>query len=72
MKKVNFLQLIASICILAGSVINLLELFIELPEALRFCSSPLLLVGVILYFVSFGLRSKRKKRKKNKKNKKDK
>ena len=49
MKKVNVLQLIASICLLIVSVINLLNLLIEIPFALYVCTGPLLLTSVILF-----------------------
>ncbi len=49
MKKVNILQLIASICLLIGTGINLLKHFIEIPFALDVCAVPLLLTSAILY-----------------------
>ena len=49
MKKVNILQLIASICLLIGSITNLLNLLIEIPFALYVCTGPLLLISVILF-----------------------
>ena len=49
MKKVNILQLIASICLLIGSIINLLNLLIEIPFALYVCTGPLLLTSMILF-----------------------
>ena len=49
MKKVSILQLIASICLLIGSIINLLNLLIEIPFALYVCTGPLLLMSVILF-----------------------
>ena len=52
MKKVNVLQLIASICLLVGNVINLLNLCIEIPVAVHVCSVPLFIVSVILYGVA--------------------
>ena len=51
MKKVNVLQLIASICLLIGSIINLLNLLIEIPFAIYVCTGPLLLISVILFVV---------------------
>ena len=51
MKKVNILQLIASICLLIGSIINLLNLLIEIPFALYVCTGPLLLISVILFTI---------------------
>ena len=43
MKNVNLLQLIASLCMLFGSVINLLALITEIPPWLSVCALPLLL-----------------------------
>jgi len=63
MKKVNVLQLIASICLLIGSIINLLNLLIEIPFALYVCTSPLLLISVIL----FGIVIVKQNKKQNKK-----
>ena len=52
MKKVNVLQLIASICLLIGSIINLLNLLIEIPFALYVCTGgPLLLISVTLFII---------------------
>ena len=51
MKKVNVLQLIASICLLIGSIINLLNLLIEIPFAIYVCTVPLLLISVILFVI---------------------
>ena len=53
MKNVNLLQLIASLCMLFGSVINLLALITEIPPWLSVCAAPLLLAAVVLYFVAF-------------------
>ena len=51
MKKVNVLQLIASICLLIGSIINLLNLLMEIPFAIYVCTGPLLLISVILFVI---------------------
>ena len=51
MKKVNVLQLVASICLLIGSIINLLNLLIEIPFAIYVCTAPLLLISVILFVI---------------------
>ena len=62
MKKVNILQLIASICLLIGSIINLLNLLIEIPFALYVCAGPLLLISVILFGVVIVKQIKNKKK----------
>ncbi len=48
MKKVNILQLIASICLLVGNVINLC---LEIPFAVYVCTGPLFIISVILYSI---------------------
>ncbi len=65
MKKVNILQLIASICLLIGNIINLLNLLIEIPFALYVCTGPLLLISVILFIIVFVKQIKNKKQNKN-------
>ena len=65
MKKVNILQLIASICLLIGSIINLLNLLIKIPFALYVCTGPLLLISVILFIIVFVKQIKNKKQNKN-------
>ena len=64
MKKVNILQLIASICLLIGSIINLLNLLIEIPFALYVCTGPLLLTSVILFGIVIVKQIKKGKNKK--------
>ena len=51
MKKVDVIQLIASLCLLFGSIINLLNICIEIPFALSICSVPFLLASIILYAI---------------------
>ena len=65
MKKVSILQLIASICLLIGSIINLLNILIEIPFALYVCTGPLLLISVILFIIVFVKQIKNKKQNKN-------
>jgi len=65
MKKVNVLQLIASIFLLIGSIINLLNLLIEIPFALYVCTGPLLLISVILFTIVLVKQIKNKKQNKN-------
>lgn len=64
MKKVNILQLIASICLLIGSIINLLNLLIEIPFALYVCTGPLFLISVILFGIVIVKQIKERKNKK--------
>ncbi len=51
MKKVNVLQLVASICLLVGNVINLLNLCLEITFAVYVCTGPLFIVSIILYSI---------------------
>lgn len=51
MKKVNVIQLIASICLLLGSIINLLNLLVEIPFGLYVCTGPLLASSIILFVI---------------------
>ena len=51
MKKINVLQFIASLCMLFGCVINLLDLCIDLPFALQVCALPLMLAALVLYII---------------------
>ena len=51
MKKVNIIQCIASILLVTGSIINLLNLLLEIPFALYVCTGPLLLISVILCII---------------------
>ena len=51
MRKINIIQLIASICLLIGSIINLLNLIVEIPFGLYVCTGPLLFISVVLFAV---------------------
>ena len=63
MKKVNVLLLIASICSLIGSILNLLNLLIEIPFALYVCIVPLLLISMTLFVIVLVKQIKSKKNK---------
>ena len=64
MKKINIVQLIASICLLIGNIINLLNLVMEIPFGLYVCTGPLLLVSVVLFAVVIIKQIKNKREKK--------
>ena len=64
MKKVNIIQCIASILLVTGSIINLLNLLLEIPFALYVCTGPLLLISVILSIIVLGKQIKNGKNKK--------
>ena len=68
-RKVNVIQLIASICLLFVSVANLLNLIMEIPFWLHVCTGPISLITVILFSIVFCRQIKSKKKDKNSKNK---
>ena len=61
MKKVNVLQLIASLCLLLGNVINLWNLREGIPFAVSISAVPLLLASIVLYAIVLAKRLKEKK-----------
>ena len=65
MKKVNVLQLIASICLLIGSIINLLNTIIEIPFGLYVCTGPLFLVSAALFIIVLVKQMRNKKQSNN-------
>ena len=67
MEKVNVIQLIASLCLLCGSIINILNLCIEIPLELSICSIPLLGASIILYSIFLKKQIKDKKQDKTRK-----
>ena len=52
MKKVQILNLIASICLLLGTILNLLNHFIDLPAALYVLTVPFSLAAIVLYGIA--------------------
>ena len=64
MKKVNVLQLIASICLFLGSVINLIEAITEWQFPLSAISIPLLFASIVLYSTVWGKQREEKKKEK--------
>ncbi|MBE6701498.1 MAG: hypothetical protein E7582_06410 [Ruminococcaceae bacterium] len=65
MKKVNVLQLIASICLLVGNVINLLNICLEIPFAVYVSTGPLFIISVILFSIVLVQKMKLKKSQQN-------
>ena len=61
MKKVNVLQLVASICLLIGNIINLLNIYLEIPFAVYVSTGPLFIISVILYSIVLVKKIKLKK-----------
>ena len=66
MEKVNVIQLTASLCLLFGSIINLLNSCIEIPLTLRVCSVPLLFASIVLYSIFLKKQIKDKEQKNDK------
>ena len=61
MKSAHTIQLIASVCLMFGSVINLLNICTEIPFAVCILSIPLLLAAIVLYGVAFRMYMANKK-----------
>lgn len=61
MKNINVLQPIASLCLLFGSVLNLLSACTEIPFGISVCSVPLLLAAIVLYAIALKKHIKSKK-----------
>lgn len=51
MKKVNVLQLVASICLLIGCVVSLVSLCADIPQAVELCGIVLRADFVVLYAI---------------------
>ena len=64
MKKVKTLHLIASICLLLGSVINLIKAITETAFPLSAVSIPLLLISIVLYSIVWSKRREEMKKEK--------
>ena len=62
MKKINILQLIASICMLFGCVVNLLHSLMEIPVGLRMSAGPMLGVAIVLYWIVLAKQIKNRKK----------
>ena len=51
MNKVKVVDLMASLCLLIGSVINIVELFIDVHIAVSIIATVLIFVSVFLWFI---------------------
>ncbi len=51
MSKVKIVDLLASICLLIGSVINIVELFIDVHIVISITATVLIFVSIFLWFV---------------------
>ncbi len=51
MRKVKIVDLLASICLLIGSVINIVELFIDVHIAISITATIFIFISLILWFV---------------------
>lgn len=51
MKKVKVVDLLASICLLIGSIINIVELFIDVHIVISIIATALIFVSIFLWFI---------------------
>jgi len=51
MGKVKVVDLLASICLLIGSIINIVELFIDVHMIISIIATVLIFISVILWFI---------------------
>ena len=51
MSKAKIVDLLASICLLIGSIINIVELFIDVHIVVSIIATVLIFVSVILWFI---------------------
>ena len=51
MNKVKIVDLLASICLLIGSIINIVEIFIDVHIIISIIATILILLSVFLWFV---------------------
>ena len=51
MNKVKVVDLLASICLLIGSIINIVELFIDVHIVISIIATVLIFVSIFLWFV---------------------
>lgn len=64
MKKVSALQMVASICLLIGCVVSLVNLCTDVPKSVQWCGIVLRAVSCVLYalFLVKMMRNKRKEK----------
>ena len=51
MNKVKVVDLLASICLLIGSIINIVELFIDVHIVISIIATALIFVSIFLWFI---------------------
>lgn len=51
MNKVKVVDLLASICLLIGSIINIVELFIDVHVVISIIATVLIFVSIFLWFI---------------------
>ena len=51
MNKVKVVDLLASVCLLIGSIINIVELFIDVHIIISIIATILIFISVLLWFV---------------------
>ena len=62
MKKISVLQMIGSLLVMLGCVMNAVEAFVELPLAFDISAFCLLVIGVILLIIVLAMQRKLKKK----------
>ena len=61
MKRIDYIHLAASLCLLFGSIIKLVDAITDISVVLKFCSILLLLASIVLYGITFKKNMKKSK-----------
>lgn len=61
MKKIDYVQLSAALCLLFGSIINLADAITDISIVLKMCALPLLFSAIVLYAISYKRNKKKSK-----------
>ena len=61
MKRIDYIHLAASLCLLFGSIIKLVDAITDISFVLKFCSVLLLLASIVLYGITFKKNMKKSK-----------
>ena len=69
MKKTDYIQLAASLCLLFGSIINLVDAITDVSFVLKICTIPLLLASIVLYGIAYKRNKEKSKNDKSDENK---
>lgn len=60
MNKVNVVEFLASLCLLMGSIMNLVELFVDVHRSISIIATLLILISAILWFIAIKRRKSSK------------